>query len=67
MRMSRMLGAAEFCKPMKKLMNLSLSLALALTLCTAVAPTVDFGEGEVTEEEGIMPLSDMEPGTELHI
>ena len=29
---------------MKKLMNLSLSLALALTLCTAVAPTVDFGE-----------------------
>ena len=54
---------------MKKLMNLSLSLALALTLCTAVAPipTVDFGEGEVTEEEGIMPLSDMEPGTELHI
>lgn len=52
---------------MKKLMNLSLSLALALTLCTAVAPTVDFGEGEVTEEEGIMPLSDMPSDTELHI
>ena len=46
---------------MKKLMNLSLSLALALTLCTAVAPTptVDFGEGEVTEEEGVMQFRDM--------
>ena len=52
---------------MKKLMNLSLSLALALTLCPAVVPTVDLGEGEVTEEQGIMPLSDMEPDTELHI
>lgn len=51
---------------MKKLMNLSLSLALALTLCTAVAPTVDFGEEAATEEEGIMPLSDMEPDIELH-
>lgn len=51
---------------MKKLMNLSLSLALALTLCTAVAPVVDFGGEEVTEEEGIMPLSDMEPDLELH-
>ena len=52
---------------MKKLMNLSLSLALALTLCTAVAPipTVDFGE--VTEEEGIMPLSDMPSDGELRI
>lgn len=47
-------------------MNLSLSLALALTLCTAVAPTVDFGEGEVTEEEGVMPLSDMRPGSDFH-
>ncbi|MDE7185151.1 MAG: hypothetical protein K2O40_11945 [Lachnospiraceae bacterium] len=52
---------------MRKLMNLSLSLALALTLCTAVVPTVDFGEEEVTEEEGIMPLNDMEPDTDLHI
>ena len=51
---------------MKKLMNLSLSLALALTLCTAVAPTVDFGEGEVTEAEGIMPLSDMPSDTDFH-
>ncbi|EOS31913.1 hypothetical protein C804_02835 [Lachnospiraceae bacterium A4] len=53
---------------MKKLMNLSLSLALALTLCTAVAPTptVDFGEGEVTEEEGVMPLSDMPSDTDFH-
>ena len=49
---------------MKKLMNLSLSLALALTLCTAVVPTVDLGEGEVTEEQGIMPLCDMEPDTD---
>lgn len=48
-------------------MNLSLSLALALTLCTAVVPTVDLGEGEVTEEYGITPLSDEEPGTELYI
>ena len=47
-------------------MNLSLSLALALTLCTAVAPTVDFGEGEVTEAEGIMPLSDMPSDTDFH-
>ncbi len=51
---------------MKKLMNLSLSLALALTLCTAVVPTVDFGEGEVTEEEGVMPLSDMPSDTDFH-
>ncbi len=51
---------------MKKLMNLSLSLALALTLCTAVVPTVDLGEGEITEEQGIMPLNDMEPDTDLH-
>lgn len=52
---------------MKKLMNLSLSLALALTLCTAVAPVVDFGEEEVTEEEGIAPLSDMPSDTDFHI
>ena len=52
---------------MKKLMNLSLSLALALTLCTAVAPVVDFGGEEVTEESGVSPLCDEEPGTELFI
>lgn len=52
---------------MKKLMNLSLSLALALTLCTAVAPVVDFGGEEVTEEEGISPLSDMPSDTDFHI
>lgn len=51
---------------MRKLMNLTLSLAVALTLCTAVAPAVDFGETEATEEDGIAPLSDEEPGTELH-
>lgn len=52
---------------MKKLMNLSLSLALALTLCTAVAPVVDFDGEEVTEEEGVSPLSDMPSDGELRI